>query len=373
MRMRLSHHLIVPAATEHLRRIRDFFETHARRFGMESRTRHRMKLVLDEAVTNIILHGYAGSSGEVYLILENVKGSVHLTIHDRAPVHNPLFAPEPDYTLPLAERPLGGMGVDIMRRFTDHVSHRPRSGGGNTLTLKKAILGQTNQTPEREDMDINQEVVNGVLVIAPQGNVDAMTAPDLERTGENLVTQGFKTMVLDMSGVRFVSSAGIRAVQALHRATVAAGGDMRLAALRPATREVFETVGFTSQNKLYTTVEDAVGSFAVQGTETRREGDVIVVTPHGDLDAHSSPDLEKFVMADINADHYKIVVDMDGVAFIASAGFRVLQNLTFAARYKRGDVRYARLNARVYETFEAMGYLEEFKVFKTVEEAIASF
>jgi serine/threonine-protein kinase RsbW len=93
---------------------------------------------VDEAATNIIVHGYRGAQGTIELTAELVSDDIVFTLADTAPSYDPTTVPPPDLTVPPAQRRPGGMGVHLMRLATDSLVHRPRPGGGNILTLTRA-------------------------------------------------------------------------------------------------------------------------------------------------------------------------------------------------------------------------------------------
>jgi serine/threonine-protein kinase RsbW len=93
---------------------------------------------VDEAATNIIVHGYRGASGDIELTAELVDDDIVITLSDTAPPYDPTTVPPPDLSIPPAQRRPGGMGVHLMRLATDSLVHRTRPGGGNILTLTRA-------------------------------------------------------------------------------------------------------------------------------------------------------------------------------------------------------------------------------------------
>jgi serine/threonine-protein kinase RsbW len=100
---------------------------------------------VDEAATNAIVHGYAGTPGwlEVSAAVEGDRFVV--TLEDGAPPFDPTTRPEPDLSVPPLERKPGGMGVHLIRKSTDALGYRPRPGGGNILTLARSLR------PRKED------------------------------------------------------------------------------------------------------------------------------------------------------------------------------------------------------------------------------
>ena len=94
-------------------------------------------LAVDEVVTNIIQHGYRGQPGEIDIEIERRPDAAVVYVRDQAPPFDPTRLPDPDITLPLEQRPEGGMGVYLARRSVDDMSHQVTDQGGNQLTLTK--------------------------------------------------------------------------------------------------------------------------------------------------------------------------------------------------------------------------------------------
>jgi serine/threonine-protein kinase RsbW len=116
------------------------------RFGAEQRLPAKvvnaLNVVLDEAVSNAVNHGYdAGVRGEIAVRLSNRPGSVLVEVEDDGRPFDPLQAPPPDLTLPLEQRPIGGLGIHLIRNLMDEVSYA-RVEGRNVLKMAKH-LGRT--------------------------------------------------------------------------------------------------------------------------------------------------------------------------------------------------------------------------------------
>jgi anti-sigma regulatory factor (Ser/Thr protein kinase) len=80
--------------------------------------------------------------------LRRSRDSLAAYLRDDAMPFNPATVPEPDLTLPLEQRPVGGLGVHMMRQLMDEMTHRVTSKGGNELTLvKKGIVYSSPRFP----------------------------------------------------------------------------------------------------------------------------------------------------------------------------------------------------------------------------------
>jgi anti-anti-sigma factor len=111
-------------------------------------------------------------------------------------------------------------------------------------------------------MNIHVEVLAvQVYVIAPQGRLDAVTVPDLEAVFEAQLGAGHVQLVLDLTGVTYLSSSGLRALLRARKLAQAGGGDVVLYGLTPRVREVFEMIGFTSLFQIFEQAAEAAARF----------------------------------------------------------------------------------------------------------------
>ncbi|MCC5790870.1 MAG: ATP-binding protein [Opitutales bacterium] len=98
-----------------------------------------LNLALDELFTNIVQHGYApGEKGQISLQLTRKGDAVEAILQDHAPAYNPFDAPEPDRHSPVESRPIGGLGVHLVKELMDHWEYR-RDHHQNTVILRKNL------------------------------------------------------------------------------------------------------------------------------------------------------------------------------------------------------------------------------------------
>jgi anti-anti-sigma factor len=81
---------------------------------------------------------------------------------------------------------------------------------------------------------------NEVVIIEVEGEIDAHTARQLDKTLNDLLAQGHSRLVLDASQMGFISSAGLRAIMFAQREARSRGGQLRVCGLNAQTRRVFE-------------------------------------------------------------------------------------------------------------------------------------
>jgi anti-sigma regulatory factor (Ser/Thr protein kinase) len=98
-------------------------------------------LVLEEHVTNVLQYAYADTSlHEIRVRLSCDEGALHVEVEDDGRAFNPLEAPPVDTSIPMEERPIGGLGIHLMRRFMDGLDYR-REGARNILRMTKRLEG----------------------------------------------------------------------------------------------------------------------------------------------------------------------------------------------------------------------------------------
>lgn len=141
--------LEIDADTRYLAVLRDFVEQTATALGVGPEPAFDVVLAVDEAATNIILHGYQECPGTIQVEIERQEHRLIVRLRDKAPAFDPTNVPPPDLALPLERRPTGKMGVYLMRHSVDEIIHRTGPQGGNELTLVK-YLG-VGSLPEKNE------------------------------------------------------------------------------------------------------------------------------------------------------------------------------------------------------------------------------
>jgi anti-sigma B factor antagonist len=99
-----------------------------------------------------------------------------------------------------------------------------------------------------------------------------------------------------------------------------------------------------------------------------------LVEVKGRVDSATAPDLSKSIESLTKNGHHKIVVDMNAVDFISSAGLRVLiSTQKECRRYNRGEVVLAAVSPKVQSALDLAGFNTLFKIYKDVLSAVGSF
>ncbi len=97
----------------------------------------QINLCLEELITNTISYGYPdGGEHEIMVDMVLQEEVLIITIHDDGLAFNPLAHPEPDLNMNIADRPIGGLGIHLVRKMMDAIEYRHQAGK-NVLVMKK--------------------------------------------------------------------------------------------------------------------------------------------------------------------------------------------------------------------------------------------
>lgn len=100
-----------------------------------------------------------------------------------------------------------------------------------------------------------------ITVATITGRMDALTTSEIERSLMHVVDEGEKKLLIDLGGLDYISSAGLRTLLTTAKRIKAQAGTMVFANLRDHVKEVFEISGFHSLFLVYASVEAALERF----------------------------------------------------------------------------------------------------------------
>ena len=127
--------LKVRADLEQLSQIREYAIESATALGVVPSAFDDVRLAVDEAVTNIITHGYGGP-GDIEMDLTTKGSDLIVRLRDQAPPFDLAFAPPTDLSPPGERDNPGGFGVFLMQSVMDNIAHQATKTG-NELTMIK--------------------------------------------------------------------------------------------------------------------------------------------------------------------------------------------------------------------------------------------
>ena len=137
---RLQRSITLTNDVELVPELTEFVEEVCEEMNFDMDTTMSLNLALEEAVVNVMEYAYpADTKGEI--IIEALANSVRLkfVITDWGKPFDPTSMEEVDTTLSVEERPIGGLGIHLVRQIMDSINYE-RIGGKNVLTLRKKLV-----------------------------------------------------------------------------------------------------------------------------------------------------------------------------------------------------------------------------------------
>ena len=111
-------------------------------------------------------------------------------------------------------------------------------------------------------MEISTRYESGIPVLVLSGRLNQATADALHSAAMEAVDQAGKGLIIDMGGVDFIASVGIRALIRPSQSLAMKGGKLAIANLTPKMSEFFGTTGLDQMFSVFETVADAAAGIA---------------------------------------------------------------------------------------------------------------
>lgn len=107
-------------------------------------------------------------------------------------------------------------------------------------------------------MEVEVQVEGRAVVASVRGRVDTVSAQAFEKELSGALNREETLLVIDLSGLEYISSAGLRVILSAAKTLKARGGDIRLAATQGSVKKVFQISGFFSLFKHFDTRDAAL-------------------------------------------------------------------------------------------------------------------
>ncbi len=135
-----SHELCIAPQVSEIPRLIDWVEACCGADGVADQVSFRIALSVEEAVTNVIGHAFAGIPPPHVIIvrLDITPQLFTAEIIDNGHPFDPTTVPAPNFSLPIEQRAPGGLGIHLMRSMVDRIDYH-RADGRNRLRLEKAV------------------------------------------------------------------------------------------------------------------------------------------------------------------------------------------------------------------------------------------
>lgn len=110
-------------------------------------------------------------------------------------------------------------------------------------------------------MQITRHEDRGVVRLRLEGRLDEFATAGAEQAFTALVREGARKVLLDLSGVEYVTSSGLRVILMLHRAVGNQQGQLKVCGLTPFVAQVFDVSNFSALFEIHPGHEQALAAF----------------------------------------------------------------------------------------------------------------
>ncbi len=138
--MNNANSLEIKADLDNLGQVRDFIEETSKETGLTRECAGELLLAVDEAVSNIIMHGFKSKSdGHIEVEVSHQPDALMVRIRDNAPLFDPTKNRDPHLEIsPLERNAPGGFGVYLLNHLVDEIAYRVTDDGRNELSMLKS-------------------------------------------------------------------------------------------------------------------------------------------------------------------------------------------------------------------------------------------
>jgi sigma-B regulation protein RsbU (phosphoserine phosphatase) len=120
--------LSLPADIDRLEEVQTFIEANLDAAACPDSVKKQIELAVEEIFVNIANYAYSPATGDVEISCVPSGESVLITFSDAGKRYNPLEHEDPDIGLPAGERPVGGLGILIVKRLMNTIQYTYEAG-----------------------------------------------------------------------------------------------------------------------------------------------------------------------------------------------------------------------------------------------------
>ena len=136
----MQHSITLTNDIEQVPQLADFVDMVCEEVGFDPSIAIQMNLAIEEAVVNVMSYAYpVGTVGNVSIEAQADDDCLTFTIIDNGTPFDPTAKSEVDTTLSAEERPIGGLGIHLVRQLMDSINYE-RIDNKNILTLRKKLV-----------------------------------------------------------------------------------------------------------------------------------------------------------------------------------------------------------------------------------------
>lgn len=220
-------------------------------------------------------------------------------------------------------------------------------------------------------MNVTPSQLGDAQVLSLSGRLDSDSAVEFERECLKEINRPTKTLILDLSPLEYLSSAGLRTILSTGKTLQVKEGKLVLCVPKGQTRQIVEAVGFHKIFTVCANLDEAgkhvSGDFKIH---IHKEWDVDVMTVFGRVDAERASELESVGRKFLETPYQKLLINMSAVQYLSSAGLCALLNLAKLASKTHGRLFLCSPSASVKQILKLSGFDKILTIRDSVQDAL---
>lgn len=240
----MEKEIIINNQPDEITRIAQFIDELGMSLQLPPSITMSVNLAIEEAISNIIHHGYpANKEGEITLLTSVAPGILTARIIDNGISFDPTERnTDADDIISLDQQLTQGLGLFLIRRTMDKVEYHSTESQ-NELTLIKKI-----------DMDFKPEAslktnickIEEVTILTIEGRLDTANSNDFNVVISPLLSMPTPNIIINVEGLLYISSSGLRSLITLQKCVRQHQGVLVIEAMRPEILKIFDMTGCSS-------------------------------------------------------------------------------------------------------------------------------
>lgn len=208
-------------------------------------------------------------------------------------------------------------------------------------------------------------------VLSVSGRLDSEAAAEFEDQCLRATNSGTRILILNLTTLEYLSSAGLRTILSAGKALQAKEGKLVLCVPKGPTLQIIEASGFHKLFPVCSSLDEASKHTAnTFRLHVHKEWEVDVITVYGRVDAERAPELEAAGRRILESPFQKLLINMSAVQYLSSAGLCALLNLGKLAEARKGRLFLCSPAAPVRQILKLSGFDKILAIRDSVQDAL---